>query len=458
MGRRPGYAESLSLDLPSIVIVGRPNVGKSTLFNRITKSRRSIVGNEPGITRDRIHLEVVWKQRRFLLTDTGGMTFGVEETFPVLINEQVRVAVGDADHIIFVVDGRTELTSTDKELAAWLRKTGRPVTVAVNKCDIDNRDGLASDFFELGFDDPEPISAEHDRNIEQLLGRVTADILPEEDIADVELPEEPEEEPRLIRIAIIGRPNAGKSTLLNRLTGGEHAMVSPIAGTTRDAIDATVERDGVRFQIVDTAGIRRKGKTTEMAEKLSVMMAQRHLRMADVALMIVDAEEGVAALDANIAGYAHEAGKAVIVVVNKWDLISHTQQSDFRTKARDGLRFLDYAPIAFIAAKTGSKTDNLFPLIRKVFRESRKRVTTGELNRFLETVDFDRATSPGFKRPKIYYVTQARVAPPTFVFFTNLTEKFHFSYERFLINQIRERFGFEGSPIRILSRMKKRKD
>jgi len=450
----------LSLDLPSIVIVGRPNVGKSTLFNRITKSRRAIVGDEPGITRDRIHLEVEWRGRRFLLTDTGGMTFGVEETFPVLINEQVRIAVAEADHVIFVVDGRTEITSTDIDLAQWLRKTGRPVTVAVNKCDTDRRDDLTAEFRELGFGDPEAISAEHDRNIVDLLERVTAGIPVEEEIDETtELDaEEAEEEPRVIRIAIIGRPNAGKSTLLNRLTGAEHAIVSPIAGTTRDAVNATVERDGVRFEIVDTAGIRRKGKTTEMAEKLSVMMAQRHLRMTDVALMIVDAEQGVAALDANIAGYAHEAGKAVIIVINKWDLISHTQQSDFRQKTRDGLRFLDYAPIAFIAAKTGSKTDSLFPLIRKVFRESRKRITTGELNRFVDSVDFERATAPGGKRPKTYYVTQARVAPPTFVFFTNLAERFHFSYERFLINQIRERFGFEGSPIRILNRPKKRKE
>ncbi len=449
----------MSLDLPSIVIVGRPNVGKSTLFNRITKSRRAIVGDEPGITRDRLHMEVEWKGRRFLLTDTGGMTFGVEETFPVLINEQVRIAVAEADHIIFVVDGRTETTSTDAELAQWLRKTGRPVTVAVNKCDTDRRDQLTAEFLDMGFGDPEPISAEHDRNIVQLLERVTAGIPVEKDLDELaEEPEEVEEEPRLIRIAIIGRPNAGKSTLLNRLTGAEHAIVSPIAGTTRDAVDAAIERDGVRFEIVDTAGIRRKGKTTEMAEKLSVMMAQRHLRMADVALMIVDAEQGVAALDANIAGYAHEAGKAVIVVINKWDLISHTQQSDFRLRTRDGLRFLDYAPIAFIAAKTGSKTDNLFPLIRKVYRESRKRIPTGELNRFVDSVDFERATAPGGRRPKIYYVTQARVGPPTFVFFTNLAERFHFSYERFLINQIRERFGFEGSPIRILNRPKKRKE
>jgi GTPase len=453
------YDEGLSSDLPSIVIVGRPNVGKSTLFNRITRSRRAIVGDEPGITRDRIQMEVLWKGRRFLLTDTGGMTFGIDETFPELINEQVRIAVETADHVLFVVDGRTALTSTDRELAAWLRKTDRPVTVAVNKCDTDRRDGLASDFFELGFGDPEPVSAEHDRNIESLLARFAAAI-PVEDEEGATLEDgvepEPEPEPRVIRICIIGRPNAGKSTLLNRLTGSERAMVSPIAGTTRDAVDAAIERDGVRFELVDTAGIRRKGKTTEMTEKLSVVMAQRHLRMADVALMLLDAEQGVAALDANIAGYAHEAGKAVILVVNKWDLISHVQQADFKRQVQDGLRYLDYAPLTFISAKTGSKTENLFPLIRKVFRESRKRITTGELNRFLGSVDLDRASSPGFKKPKIYYMTQARVAPPTFVFFTNLEESFHFSFERFLINQLREEFGFEGSPIRIVNKAKRR--
>lgn len=414
------------------------------------------MGDEPGITRDRIQMEVLWKGRRFLLTDTGGMTFGLDEAFPELINEQVRIAVETADHVIFVVDGRTALTSTDRELAAWLRKTNRPVTVAVNKSDTDRRDGLLSDFFELGFGDPEPVSAEHDRNIEALLGRFAADLPVEDEEAPLLEGELAPAEPRVIRICIIGRPNAGKSTLLNRLTGAERAMVSPIAGTTRDAVDAAIERDGVRFELVDTAGIRRKGKTTEMTEKLSVVMAQRHLRMADVALMMLDAEQGVAALDANIAGYAHEAGKAVILVVNKWDLISHVQQADFRRQVQDALRYLDYAPLLFISAKTGSKTENLFPLIRKVYRESRKRIATGELNRFLASVDLDRASSPGFKKPKIYYLTQARVGPPTFVFFTNQAEAFHFSFERFLINQLREEFGFEGSPIRILNKAKKR--
>jgi len=435
---------------PDLVIVGRPNVGKSTLFNRITKSRRSIVGDQPGITRDRIKLEGAWRDRKFLVTDTGGMTFGLDETFPTLINEQVEIAVEDAAHVIFVVDGRTELTKDDQELAAFLQRTGRPVTVAVNKCDTDRRDELADQFHELGFGDPVPISAEHGRNIEQLLKVVCADFPPST---------EPDRDPdRHIRVAIIGRPNAGKSTLLNRLTGAEHAIVSPIAGTTRDAVDATIERDGVEFEFVDTAGIRRKGKTKEMAEKLSVVMAQRHLRMADVALLVVDADTGLTALDATIAGYAHEAGKATVIVVNKWDKVSEVQQAEFRRDVRDHLKFLDYAPIAIISALKGDKTDSLYPLIRKVQRESRKRVPTGELMRFiLERADLERATVKGFRKPRISYVTQARTAPPTFVFFINRDESFHFSFERFLINRLREEYGFEGSPIVIKTRLKRKK-
>ena len=244
----------------------------------------------------------------------------------------------------------------------------------------------------------------------------------------------------------------------NRLTGGEHSIVSPIAGTTRDAVDVTVERDGVELTFVDTAGIRRKGKTREMTEKLSVVMAQRHLRMSDVALMILDAKSGVAQLDAAIAGYAHEAGKAVVLVVNKWDLISDVQQADFRRQIRDELKFLDYAPIAFISALNGAKTDSLFPLVRKVFRESHKRVPTGELNRFIfGPAELERATVPGFRKPKIHYVTQARTAPPTFVFFINRDEPFHFGFERFLINRIREQYGFEGSPIVIKTKLKRKK-
>jgi GTP-binding protein len=441
---------------PTLVVVGRPNVGKSTLFNRITRSRRAIVGDEPGITRDRIRMQAQWRDKRFEVIDTGGMTFGVDEPFPVLTNEQVRKAVAEATHVLFVVDGRAEITAADRDVAQFLRETGRPVTVAVNKCDVPARDELAAGFYELGLGDPVPISAEHDRNVSRLLDSALADFPGEAPVEKKEEGEEPEPS-RLIRVAIIGRPNAGKSTLLNRLTGGEHAIVSPIAGTTRDAVDVTVERDGVEFQFVDTAGIRRKGKTTEMAEKLSVVMAQRHVRMADVALMLIDAREGVTQIDGAIAGYAEEAGRAIVLVVNKWDQVKGKDQAEFRRDLRDGLKYLDYAPVTFVSALTGAKTDSLFPLIRKVYRESHKRITTGELNRFVESVDFDRATVKGFKKPKIYYVTQARTAPPTFVFFTNRDEPFHFSFERFLLNQLREAFSFEGAPIRIKTRLSRRK-
>ena len=438
---------------PTLVVVGRPNVGKSTLFNRITRSRRAIVGDQPGITRDRIRMDAEWRDKRFELIDTGGMTFGVDEPFPVLTNEQVRKAVEQATHILLVVDGRAEITAADRDVAQFLRETGRPVTVAVNKCDVPERDGLAAAFYELGLGDPAPISAEHDRNIASLLERALADVPTKEEAED-----EPAEAPqRRIRVAIIGRPNAGKSTLLNRLTGAEHAIVSPIAGTTRDAVDVTVERDGVEFQFVDTAGIRRKGKTKEMAEKLSVVMAQRHLRMTDVALMMLDAREGVTQVDAAIAGYAEQAGRGIILVVNKWDQVSGREQGAFRREVRDALKYLDYAPVIFISALTGAKTDSLFPLARKVYRELHKRIPTGELNRFVETVDFERATVKGFKKPRIYYVTQARIAPPTFVFFTNRDEPFHFSFERFLLNQLRERFSFEGAPIRIKNRLSRKK-
>ena len=399
-------------------------------------------------------MDAQWRDKRFELVDTGGMTFGVDEHFPILTNEQVRKAVEQATHVLFVVDGRSEITAADRDVAQYLRRTGRPVTVAVNKCDVPARDELAAAFFELGLGEPVPISAEHDRNVSRLLDRALADFpggAPEDEAG------EEQEPPRLIRVAIIGRPNAGKSTLLNRLTGGEHAIVSPIAGTTRDAVDVTVERDGVQFQFVDTAGIRRKGKTIEMAEKLSVVMAQRHVRMADVSLMLIDAREGLTQIDGAIAGYAEEAGRAIILVVNKWDQVKVKAQADFRRDVRDALKYLDYAPIAFVSALTGAKTDTLFPLIRKVYRESHKRITTGELNRFVESVDFDRATVKGFKKPKIYYVTQARTAPPTFVFFTNRDEAFHFSFERFLLNQLRERFSFEGAPIRIKNRLSRKK-
>ena len=430
---------------PSVVIVGRPNVGKSTLFNRITGSRRAIVGDEPGITRDRILLDAAWKGKPFTLTDTGGMTFGETDEFPVLINEQVRIAVESAAHIIFVVDGRSEMTSTDRELAEYLRKTGKPVALAVNKCDTEKQADSTAAFYELGIADVFAVSSEHNRGVEALLDHVTASFAHAA---------AGEDERGLIRVAIIGRPNAGKSTLLNRLTGKERSIVSATAGTTRDAVDEEITHRGMRYRFVDTAGIRRKGRTRLMAEKLSVVMAQRHIRMADVTLLMLDAVEGVTGPDATIAGYAHEAGKAVIVVVNKWDQSKEGAKTGFKHRIEDTFKFLDYAPVVFISALTGDGLEKLFPTIRRVFHASRKRISTSDLNRFLEGVDFDRVTAPGFKKPNIMYVTQAGVAPPTFVFFANRARQFHFSYERFLINQLRKAFGFEGNPVVVKSKSK----
>jgi GTP-binding protein len=434
---------------PSVVIVGRPNVGKSTLFNRITSSRRAIVGDEPGITRDRIRLAAEWNGRRFDLVDTGGMMFHEEDEFPVLISRQVKVAIEAASHVIFVVDGRSEISSGDRDLADLLRRSGKPVTLAVNKCDTAKHDKLTAGFYELGITDVFPISAEHDLGMADLLDHVTAGLA--ETVGGAEPPTE-----RPIKVAIIGRPNVGKSTLLNRLTGQERSIVSPTPGTTRDAVDEEVMHDGVPYIFVDTAGIRRKGKTKQMAEKLSVVMAQRHIRLADVALVLIDGAEGVTALDATIAGYADQAGKALILVVNKWDQVPPGKQRKFKEQIPDKLKFLEYAPAVYISALTGSKVRRLFPLIGKVHRAANRRVQTAELNRFVETVDFERATSPGGRKPKIHYVTQATVAPPTFVFFTNRAEKFHFAFERFLLNQLRKRFDFEGTPIVIKCRLKRR--
>jgi GTP-binding protein len=339
-----------------VVIVGRPNVGKSTLFNRITSSRRSIVGDEPGITRDRIRLAAEWNGRRFDVVDTGGMMFNEEDEFPVLISHQVKVAIQSAAHIIFVVDGRTELSSSDRDLADLLRKSGKPVTLAVNKCDTGKLDKLTAGFYELGITNVFPISAEHALGMEELLDQVTAGLA--EIVEGEELPARP------IKIAIIGRPNVGKSTLLNRLTGQERSIVSPTPGTTRDAVDEEVLHEGVPYIFVDTAGIRRKGKTSEMAEKISVVMAQRHIRLADVVLVVLDGVEGVTAVDATIAGYADKAGKSVILVVNKWDQVPPAEQRKFPEQIPDKLKFLEYAPAVYISALTGSKVKRLFAINR----------------------------------------------------------------------------------------------
>ncbi len=479
-----------SLKLPLIAVCGRPNVGKSTLFNRLTGSRRSIVGDEPGITRDRIYGEIEWAGRDARIVDTGGVVPDDEALIPSEIFRQAQVALEEADSIVMVVDGRTELASPDMELARLLLRGGKPVFLAVNKMDTEAMQSQAENFRRLGFRNVLAISAEHGSGIGDLLDEVFAS-LPAEEVdeepteimltAEDEMAED-EDGPQPIRklrthgdyvqketkIAIIGRPNVGKSTLLNALTGTDRAIVSPIAGTTRDAVDEVVERGGHSFRFVDTAGIRRKGKTKLMAEKLSVVMARKHLEAADVSLLIIDAVEGVTALDANIGGYAHESGRSVIIVINKWDLMT-TARTDgkppadikiYEQQVRDALKYLEYAPLLFISASEGKNIESVFKKVELVARERRKRVTTGQMNKFLEKVDFQKASVPMNKRVRIYYMTQAAVAPPTFVLFTDKDVKMHFSFERFLANQIRDNFGFIGSPIwfKIKARNKKKKE
>ena len=427
--------------LPVVVIVGRPNVGKSTLFNCILRERRAIVGNEPGITRDRIHGVTSHRGRPFELIDTGGILLHEDALIPTEILRQARVAFERAAHIIFLIDGRGEITGPDRELAQLLRRLGRPVSLAVNKIDSASREGLAHEFYALGIPDLFPVSAEHRLGIDDLLEHVTAGF-PVTESSD---------EPKAlgpIRIAIIGRPNVGKSTLLNALAGEERAIVSPVAGTTRDAVDQTVIADGEEFVFVDTAGIRRKGKTKLMAEKLSVVMARRHIRTANVVLLILDATEGLLALDATIAGYAHEEGRAVIVCVNKWDAAPDKNRRDFLEKTRDAFKFLDYAPVVFLSAKTGEGVRGLFAQIRKVYDAASQRISTGELNRFMESVDLGHDQ-------KIRYITQAYVRPPTFVLFSDRRSELHFSTERHLINRLRERFGFQGTPIVIKTKWRR---
>ena len=424
--------------LPSVVIVGRPNVGKSTLFNAITGRRRAIVTDEPGITRDRIHGEAVYRGRRFEVVDTGGIVPQESAEIPSQILKQARVALERASHIIFVIDGRSEITAADLELARLLRQLGKPVSLAVNKIDVPSRESLIHDFHSLGIADVFPVSAEHHLGLDELLEHVTEGfpVSEEEEAADA------------IRVAIIGRPNVGKSTLLNALVGQERAIVSPIPGTTRDAVDETVVHEGVRYVFVDTAGIRRKGKTRLKAEKLSVVMARRHIRLCDVALLVLDAGEGVVGLDATIGGYAHEEGRAIICCVNKWDLRKARERESFEQHVRSELKFLDYAPVAFVSALTGAGVPALFGLVRQVYESASRRIPTGELNRMLADLKVQ-------VEPRILYMTQTGVRPPTFLLFTDRPEPLHFSRERYLINEIRERFGFQGTPIVLKTRWKR---
>ena len=468
---------------PLVAIVGRPNVGKSTLFNRITGSRRAIVGDEPGITRDRLYSEVNWDGRLLRVVDTGGIVPDDKALIPAEIFRQAKVALEESNAVVMVVDARTELASSDMELARLLQRLGKPLFLAVNKVDSAKQEAAAQNFRTLGIREVFPIAAEHGLGTMELMDAimevvpvVTAPSEPEHDRRGAKKPpagdveegsaaeasegEASEEDKKETKVAIIGHPNVGKSTLLNILTGSSRAIVSPIAGTTRDAIDELIEKDGHTYRFIDTAGIRRKGKTHLMAEKLSVVMARKHLEAADVALLVIDAVEGVTGLDATIGGYAHESGRSVIVIVNKWDLVGPGRKDGrppadrdlYEKQARRALKFLDYAPMVFVSAAAGKNIDKIFRALELVARERRKRIGTSQMNKFLESVDFTRASVPHRQQVKIFYMTQAYASPPTFILFTDKDVKLHFSYERFLQNQIRQKFGFVGTPIWIKNR------
>jgi ribosome-associated GTPase EngA len=523
--------------LTSLVIVGRPNVGKSTLFNRLTGTRRSIVTNEPGITRDRIYGKAEWRGRNLEIVDTGGIVPDDKALIPQEILRQAHIAIRKAALLVLVVDSQVGLTAMDEELARLLRTTGKSFVIAANKVDAITQENNAAAFHRIGVP-VFPIAAEHGTGVDDLLDAALAET--ENDVLPTTNEEKP---PDAVEVAIIGRPNVGKSTLLNRMVGEDRSIVSPVPGTTMDTVDTEVTHDGHLYRFVDTAGIRRKGKTTLVAEKLSVVMARRGLERCDVALLIVDGEQGVTQGDAQIASYAEESGRSVIIVMNKWDLAteaarraserdasttkgkaklaaratqrpragapanarisartiaesrmqSKTQARsqlnrgvnhgasggvaagatagvhafsdldksrllyDYERMVRDKLKFLSYAPIVFLSAKTGDRANKLFPLIDEVAAARKKRISTPELNRWLkEEVDLQRGTTPKARPVRIYYMTQAKTAPPTFLIFTNQKTPLHFSYERFLENELRAKWPFPGAPIRFVQRLRKR--
>ena len=434
---------------PAVAVVGRPNVGKSTLFNRLTDSRLSIVEDTPGVTRDRIYHEAEWNGRTFLLIDTGGIEPETDSSLLVQMRDQAEVAVGHADVILFLCDLQSGLTDADRDIATMLRKARKPVVVGVNKVDrVGETPAEFYEFYALGFEDVFPLSSISGSGTGDLLDRVV-ELLPEE--------KESEYDEDAVRVAVIGKPNAGKSSLVNRISGEERSIVSDMAGTTRDAIDTYVENEYGRYVLVDTAGIRRNAKIEDRVEKYSVLRANMAVENSDVCLIMVDATEGVTAQDERIAGLAHNAGKASIILINKWDLpVKDNDSFDaFKQKAYNALSYMTYAPILFVSAKTGQRLDRLFPLINEVYREGCKRVTTGVLNDFLSdiTARVQPPTDKG-RRLKIYYMTQTGTNPPTFAIFCNSAELFHFSYQRYIENCLRNAFGFKGTPIRLIIKQK----
>ncbi len=434
---------------PVVAIVGRPNVGKSTLFNRLAGERIAIVEDTPGVTRDRIYAEAEWLTKYFTVIDTGGIEPNSEELIPRKMREQAELAMEMADVILFVVDARSGVTPQDRDVALILLKTKKPVLLVANKVDNKNVPDNFYDFYELGFGEPIPVSSS--------IGLGTGDLL-DEVIKNFPQNEGDEPDDDIIKVAIVGKPNAGKSTLLNKLVGEERVIVSPIAGTTRDAIDSYIEIDGQKYMFIDTAGIRRKNKISENIEKYSILRAYTAVERADVVLIMIDADEGISEQDSKIAGMAHEAGKSSIIVVNKWDLIekdNHTMKT-FTKSIREELAFMMYAPLMFISAHTSQRVNKIKETIDFVYNEAAKRVSTGVLNDVIgEAVLMNQPPSDKGKRLKIYYATQVTVKPPTFAIFVNEKQLFHFSYQRYIENKLRENFGFEGTPLRLYIREKK---
>jgi GTP-binding protein len=444
---------------PLVAIIGRPNVGKSTLFNRLTGSRKAIVGDEPGITRDRMFGEVEWKARTFRLVDTGGIVPDDDAVIPANIFKQASFAIDEAVAIIWVLDSRAGITPLDEELGVLLRNTGKAVIIAANKVESKTVENEAGEFYKFGFE-LSPISSEHGTGIGDLLDIV---------FEHLEFEDEAEQQPSSeIKLAIIGRPNVGKSSLLNKLLGEERVIVSPIPGTTRDAIDTHLTVDGRDYVLIDTAGIRRKGKTTEMAEKLSVIMAKKSLERADVAILLIDAVEGVTNLDANIAGYAVDSGCSVIIAVNKWDAVEEKETNtiyEFERSLRMAMKFLDWAPIVTTSALTGQRVTKILPLVADAYEARNTRIQTSRLNRFFEDMISQPkgGTAPapvkgGFSRLKVQFITQAGMRPPLFILFTSGGKAgLHFSYLRYVENRLREEFGFFATPIRLVERHKEKR-
>ena len=441
------------MPLPVVAVVGRPNVGKSTLFNKLIGQRLSIVEDTPGVTRDRIYSKCEWRDRKFMVVDTGGIEPKEDDKMLTLMRQQAELAISHADVIVFVTDVRSGVTANDYAVADMLQKSGKPVVLAVNKCDTLGEIPMdVYEFYNLGIGEPFPISSVHGHGTGDMLDEIIK-YFPDDDTDDYEESD--------IRVAVIGKPNAGKSSLINRIAGEERVIVSDIAGTTRDATDTIIERGEDRYVFIDTAGIRRKSKITEKIEHFSVLRAYMAVDRADVCVIMIDATTGFTEQDSKVAGYAHEQGKACIVAVNKWDAVEKTDKTmnEFRTKLENDFSFMSYVPFIFISAKTGQRVEKLFEMIKHVYQQNSMRISTGMLNDILAyAVARVQPPSDKGRRLKIYYMTQASSKPPTFVLFVNRADLFHFSYQRYIENQIRSTFGMEGTPIRMIVRERNRND